>query len=175
MRSRRASPRASAGAGPCRVEKKKPFTPYAFIGVAFFHFSPKTLYKTNWVDLHALGTEGQGINGYPEPYKLNQWDVPFGGGIRLSLSNHINFMFELGLRKTFTDYLDDVSGQYVDLDLLRQENGALASILSNRSLDESGNQIPLTGEPRGSSAKDWYVLTGVRLSYNFIKFHAFKK
>jgi hypothetical protein len=153
---------------------KRAVAPYAFVGIAFFHFNPKTMHNGSWVELQPLGTEGQGMDGFAAPYRLNQWAIPFGGGLKVNLSKKINFAFELGLRKTFTDYLDDVSGDYVALDRLRAGNGSLAAWLSNQTFNEAGFQIEQEGNPRGSSGKDWYVLMQFKLSYNFIGFYAFQ-
>ena len=53
---------------------------------------------------------------YPnsKPYKLTQMNIPIGGGIKYYASDRINFSMEVLYRKTFTDYIDDVSKTYVD-------------------------------------------------------------
>ena len=72
---------------------------------------------------------------------------------------------EIGLRKTFTDYLDDVhSDSYVDPIVLQDENGATAAALSNRSLD--GSQY---GKRGTASSKDWYVFSGFMLTFKLGK------
>ena len=144
---------------------KRPISPYVFVGVGLFHFNPYTSYRGQQVYLQPLGTEGQGMEGYPDRYALWDWSIPFGGGVQVSLSNRLNFAFELGARKTFTDYIDDVSGEYVNLNELSAGNGILAAQLSNRTYDSDGQQIEREGVPRGKPAKDWYLITQVRLSY----------
>ena len=68
---------------------------------------------------------------------------------------------EYGIRKTFTDYLDDVhSSRYIDSDQLGAINGPLAATLSNRSLD--GSRFGTRGNP---STKDWYAFFGAMLSF----------
>jgi len=59
-------------------------------------------------------------------YGLTQLSIPFGGGVKMALSDDINLRLEVGLRKLFTDYLDDVSTTYADEDELRANNGQLA-------------------------------------------------
>lgn len=150
--------------------RKKPIVPYAFAGIAFFHFRPQAQYSFEWVDLQPLGTEGQGLAAYPErqPYSLWQFSIPFGGGVKLSLGDSWSFSVEIGLRKTFTDYLDDVSTTYPDSDLLRAQRGDLAVQLSNRSIDEAGNTMNLDGTKRGSpEGKDWYTFSGISFSKIF--------
>lgn len=153
----------------------KPITPFVFAGIGVFHFNPTTVYKSTKHYLQPLGTEGQGMEGYGPKYSLVEVAIPFGCGIKFCVSKRFNFTFEFGLRKTFTDYLDDVSGDYVPLDELRNGNGILAANLSNRSYDESGNQIEKAYTPRGSSGKDWYTFMGVSVTYSLHKYIYFEK
>ena len=70
--------------------------------------------------LQPLGTEGQQVSGkfpdrhYPKPYKRTQLSIPMGAGINYKVNRQINLGYEIGWRKTFTDYLDDVSGRYAN-------------------------------------------------------------
>ncbi len=92
-------------------------TPYIFGGIALFGFNPYTFDTTgSKVYLRNLGTEGQGLNIYPDrkPYSLGQVAIPFGGGIRFRVTDNVYLGYEIGLRKVFTDYLDDVSTTYAD-------------------------------------------------------------
>jgi len=95
--------------------------PYAFIGVGLFHFDPEgSITAANgtktWYKLHPLRTEGQGMKEYPNkhPYKLTQMNIPLGGGVKYALTDRISTAVELLYRKTFTDYIDDVSTTYID-------------------------------------------------------------
>ena len=143
----------------------RPWSPYIFGGVAFFNFSPKTKYNDEWVALQPLGTEGQGLSAYPErkKYKLTQFSIPIGAGIKYALSDTWNIGIEGGVRKTFTDYLDDVSTTYVNEAFLI-ENNPLAATLANRS------GVPIEdGSARGNSENgDWYAFVGVTISRNFL-------
>src|SRR5690606_15533698 len=78
--------------------------------------------------LRDLGTEGQGLPQYPDKkmYNLVQIAVPFGGGIRLRLSDNVHISYEIGLRKLFTDYIDDVSTTYADEAILASRRGQRA-------------------------------------------------
>ncbi len=144
------------------------FSPYVFGGVSFFRFNPRTEYQGQTIDLQPLGTEGQGIDGFADPYSLAQIAIPFGGGIKFAVTDRINLGLELGFRKTFTDYLDDVSGAYVNYSLLSTNNGKLAADLSNRTGEYFGTE-PIdapTGAMRGNPEKDdWYFIGGFTLSY----------
>lgn len=144
------------------------FSPYLFGGIALFHFNPHTEYQGQTVNLQPLGTEGQGMEGFPDPYKLTQISIPFGGGIKLAINDQINIGMELGFRKTFTDYLDDVSGKYVSYPVLRASNGELAAALGNRTGEFLGTEpVELAeGALRGNPKKDdWYLMGGFTLSY----------
>lgn len=155
-------------------QEHHPVSPYVFAGVAFFHFNPHTTYKSERVYLQPLGTEGQGIDGFEGKYNLWGWSLPFGGGVKFNINRHFNIAVEVGCRKTFTDYLDDVSGDYVELSVLRQGNGALAAELSNRTYNDDGAQIERVGQPRGLAGKDWYIISQVSLSYTLQGRHYFK-
>lgn len=151
------------------MEDKK-ISPYLFAGVAVYHFNPYAFDTLgNKVFLKPLSTEGQGLSAYPDrkEYKLTQFAIPFGGGIKFRISNNVILGYEIGLRKTFTDYLDDVSTRYVDQFVLSQERGAKAVEMSYRGGElKDGNPVyPADGELRGSSkTKDWYYFQGLTLS-----------
>jgi len=136
---------------------------YGFVGLSFFNFKPEAKNNGEWVELQPLGTEGQGSAEYSdrEKYNLNQISIPFGGGLKYALNKQWSVGIEAGLRKTFTDYLDDVSKTYVERD-----------VISNRAEEvvygSAGNSFN-AGDIRGSpSAKDWYAFTGLTLSYTFV-------
>ena len=96
--------------------------PYGVIGLGLFHFNPQGSYRdprtgdTYWVDLRPLRTEGEGFAEYPDrkEYSLTQLNIPMGVGIKYFISENVNMSFEIVHRKTFTDYIDDVSTRYVD-------------------------------------------------------------
>lgn len=143
-------------------DKKYMFSPYMFIDVGFFRMNPTTEYNDEWIELQPIGTEGQGSTlSDKEHYDLTQLVIPMGIGFKLNLGKRASIAFEYGIRKTFTDYLDDVGGDYINPLYLSEENGTLASRLSNRSLpgyDAIG--------PRGNSAtNDWYSMFGIMLTF----------
>lgn len=91
-------------------------SPYLVAGVGYFHFAPQATLNGGLVDLQPLHTEGQGFSEYPHvrDYKLDQINFPIGLGARYDLSPVINIRLELLYRLLKTDYLDDVSGKYID-------------------------------------------------------------
>jgi len=143
--------------------------PYLFGGIGFFHFNPQSKYNGTWYDLHALGTEGQYLSygNNPEPYSLYQWAIPFGAGAEKSLNSHWVLGIEIGFRKLFTDYLDDVSWNYPSQQQMTSEMGSIAAALSdpsNRSQYPEGRSGYLRGNPE---MKDWYSYTNIHLTYYF--------
>ena len=158
------------------------WSPYFFAGVAVYHFDPYTYDSTNKkYYLQPLSTEGQGISAYPDrkPYKLTQLAIPLGGGIKFAITDDIRLGFEIGTRKLFTDYLDDVSTDFVDPNILLAERGPKAVELSYRGDEVPGeyatanggviypdNGYPAKGVQRGNPKfKDYYYFTGIHLTF----------
>ncbi len=95
--------------------------PYGLGGAGFFHFNPKGQYiepngNKKWVELKPLRLEGQGMAEYPDrkEYSLTQLELVMGGGVKYYLKENMYVGFEILHRKTFTDYIDDVSKQYIN-------------------------------------------------------------
>ena len=144
-------------------------TPYVFAGVAGFRYNPYTSDTAgNKIFLQPLSTEGQGLAAYPDkkPYNLTQLSIPFGGGLKLRVSETLQIGLEVGLRKLFTDYLDDVSTVYVDEATLLAAKGPKATELAYRGDEINPSRIyPANGEQRGNAkAKDLYYFSGIRIS-----------
>lgn len=142
------------------------FTPFIFGGLAIFNHNPRAFLDGEYVPLQPLGTEGQGTTAHPDrrPYSLTSVSLPFGVGIKWHFNNRIGFALEWGLRRTFTDYLDDVSKTYVSPLVLLAEKGEAAAILADRSLVEPG--ITNVGRQRGNSkTKDWYSFAMLTITF----------
>jgi len=178
------------------------WTPYLFVGIAGFLHNPQAIAPATdptgaplaeagkWVNLRPLGTEGQystldptDVNSGIKPYKLFQAAIPFGVGARLRLTETLDLWADIGFRYTFTDYLDDVSRNYVDLGVLKSP---LAKAMSYRTgelaLPTSTHQYvgrdgqTYTVEPgygeentwnnRGSKKdRDIYMVTSIRITH----------
>ncbi|MFZ1806629.1 MAG: DUF6089 family protein [Cyclobacteriaceae bacterium] len=178
------------------------WTPYAFLGVAAFHHNPQAQAPATdlngnplaqagqWVDLRPLGTEGQNatlldtdVNVGIKPYKQIQVAIPFGIGARFRLNEVMDLWADIGFRYTFTDYLDDVSQNYVDLGVFG--NDELAKAMSYRTNElgaptnvqtylardgqtytvQAGYGSEFPDNLRGSkSDRDIYMVTSIRLS-----------
>lgn len=152
---------------------EKKWTPYLFGGFGVFHFNPKARYtigngKESWAELQPLCTEGQSSVGYPDrkQYPLTQICMPFGVGIKWLLGKSFTLMVEYGFRKTWTDYLDDVSKTYVGKDYLQDHSGdgALAAQLADRSGEVVPGYENAPGIKRGDdSLDDWYAYFHISL------------
>ncbi|MEP6712524.1 MAG: hypothetical protein ABJA37_08920 [Ferruginibacter sp.] len=158
--------------------------PYGFIGVGVFHFDPQgSLSDANgtktWYKLHPLKTEGEGFPQYPnrKPYSLTQLNIPLGGGLKIALSDRVNTAVELLYRKTFTDYIDDVSTTVIDPNdfylNLSPADAAIASKIHDKTkgiVTPGVNRYPpgtQRGNPKNYDAYFSFVLKiGVQLGYN---------
>jgi hypothetical protein len=178
------------------------WTPYISLGLAGFHHNPQAQAPETdlngnplpeggkWVDLRPLGTEGQNSTLEPtdanngiKPYKLLQFAIPFGVGARFRINEVMDFSAEIGFRYLFTDYIDDVSQNYVDLSVLDSELARAMSYRSNEVVPESGrvpeqtragtsyNLVPGYGKEhpdnlRGNkNDRDIYMVTTFKLTY----------
>jgi hypothetical protein len=129
------------------------FTTYLFLGLDVFMFKPQAQYSNQWIDLQPLHTEGQ-----TKGYKLTQVAIPFGIGAKINVSKKVGIGLEWGPRKTFTDYLDDVSGTYSN----NVYDSNTARKLADRSKNAGNNIDKQRGNPR---TKDWYFFFGITLNF----------
>jgi len=143
------------------------FSPYIFGGFGLFRMNPEGKIGTQWVDLQPLHTEGQGTQYNPvAPYHLIQPCIPFGIGIKTNFSATICLSIEWGLRKTFTGYIDDVSGLYPNAAQLAKSEGPNASLALTMSNRSNQSSAALTGIQRGNGKDDWYSFAGIILSFH---------
>jgi len=146
---------------------------YGFLGIGLFHFNPKAKDQTGrWVALQPLGTEGQGLYPTREKYKRLQVCIPVGLGARFMLTKEFTLGIEYGFRVTFTDYIDDVSMTYPNIDLLEKEKGPVAAYFSDPTgkKQKSGHYNSIRGNP---SNDDSYLFAVVSLRYNIPYSHRF--
>lgn len=130
-------------------------TPYLFAGISVFHFN----------SCHPDGTELQPLMTENVEYSKFSWSVPFGIGLKYSLTNRIGLTLEWRIHKTFTDYIDDIHGYYPEY-----EEGSEA--YSNNYIDPIGNFKPGMQRGNGSDTtfgynKDWYSMLGLSVVYRF--------
>ena len=131
----------------------KKFTPYVFLGIGAFNFNPYTYdIAGKRVNLRPLGTEGQ-----QKPYSSWQISIPMGIGVKYAITSTVQLSAEFNLRKTLTDYLDDVSQhQYIDTVQLLQTNGPEAASLSYRADEIPNNDYKFYGYRGNPGRKDGY-------------------
>lgn len=150
-----------------------PWTPYIYAGIGVFGFNPKAKYtdpntgEISWHELQPLGTEGQGTPLYPEraKYSLMEKVMPFGLGVKWKATKYLTLGAEYGFRKTWTDYLDDVSATYVGRELLNSYGGKMAAILGDRSNEVIPGYVNAIGMQRGDdSLSDWYTFFGITVT-----------
>ena len=191
---------------------RPPINAYLFLGLTVLHHQPQAqvpefdyqvgsdaplpdgLTAGDWINLKPLGTEGQnlGIATSDSDYSLFQLAVPIGVGGVFNPPGPFSFGFEMSYRYLFTDYIDDVSGDYVSLD---QFSDPIARLFSDRAAElvavttgesRTVNTVPLrfgaedgpiyninrdlgsgyTGSKRGNpDNNDMYFLTQIRVTY----------
>jgi hypothetical protein len=148
--------------------------PYGIAGIGAFRFNPKGQDPGTgqWVDLQPLHTEGQGFTEYPDrkPYKLTQLNIPLGVGIKYYVTENFSLSFEIVHRKTMTDYMDDVSTEYIDNSLfynyLPAGQAAVADRVYNKSPLRTMNSGFSIGDKRGTKENnDAYYTAGFKLSW----------
>jgi hypothetical protein len=132
-------------------------------GVGGMYYQPKAKYDNTWYKLRELGTEGQNVAG--TPYKKFGLIVPVGVGYKFPFGRNATLNLDVTLRKTYTDYLDDVSTVYFDAAAIAETSGEIAGILSDRSLNglTPGNQ---RGNPNNN---DSYFTVGFKYQKTFGK------
>ncbi len=138
---------------------------YGFVGLGVFYFNPKGEYRGEWVNLAELNTEGQGLADTRKDYSRVQLAIPVGVGFKYSLDRRWSIGLQYGMRKTFTDYIDDVSKTYYSPAALTAANGSLAAEMADKS-DQEFPYITAVGEQRGDPRdKDSYMFAIFSLSY----------
>lgn len=155
--------------------------PYGVVGFGAFKFNPQARYyspngSATWVDLKPLRLEGQGMAEYPDrkEYKLMSWEIPLGVGFKYYLKDNLYVGMEIMHRKSFTDYVDDVSTTYIDNTLfasyLTPEQAAMANQLYYRENYTAGGPVSSTGpslnEQRGNPKQnDSFFSTILRMGW----------
>ncbi len=140
------------------------FSPYIFAGISVFSFNPQAQdIDGTWYALQHLGTEGQGLEGERDYYSLCNVAIPFGIGIKFNVARYVSIGAEWGMRYTFTDYLDDVSGNYYDNQTLLEQRGPAVARLADKA-----EKLHEAGTGRGNNTnKDLYSFAGVTVTFKF--------
>ena len=157
--------------------KDQGWTPYLFGGLGVSYFNPKAEIDGDLVELRPLGTEGQ-FKG--EEYFTVAGGWVYGFGIKIDLNYEWSLNLEVSGRRVFSDYIDDVSTVYPEMDDLEDLRGELAVRLSDRSPElfqedpdfftNNNIEFPVAGSGRqrgNSSDRDNYVMIGIGIMYYF--------
>ena len=147
--------------------------PYIGVGLGYFHFTPKSTVGngTKYVKIYDLHIEGDGFgDGFPPSYSLWQFCIPMSIGYRWDLGMHLNLGIEYCYRKTFTDYLDGVSGKYIDPSdydkHLSPSEAATAKLVADKGYIKNLEQPNVKGNLRGNASnKDAYSSLSITLYY----------
>ncbi len=136
---------------------------YLIGGVGAMYFNPKARYQGSWVTLYDKHTEGQGLEGGPAEYKRITATIPLGVGFRFGISRLWRIGLEVTYVKTFSDYIDDVSGEYYDPAIIEASYGPNAAYLSN----PSGTPEAFSpGSQRGGKYKDAFFYANIMITRN---------
>ncbi len=168
-----------------KYDDYEPFLkPYGFIGIGMFHFDPQgsitdNLGNKTWHKLRPLRTEGQGMAEYPDrkPYKKIQMNLPMGAGLKVAITPRVSTALELLYRKTFTDYIDDVSTRYIDPNYFDQYLSAADATIARKIHDKTFGVVtpgltryqPGTqrGNPKNNDAYfSFAVKLGIKIGYD---------
>ena len=146
-----------------KINRKKAIELLGFVGIGAFYFDPKGKNPVSgkWEKLQPLHTEGQGLPGGPKQYKKISVSIPIGIAVHYIIDKYWSVGLELSYRKTFTDYIDDVSTTYYDKTALMNAYGPNTVLMSDPSKgDISGFSSPNadgTGAKRGDKEKDSFA------------------
>ena len=116
--------------------RKSYVSPYIFAGVSVFRFNSTDL---NGRELQFRQNEGVRYNTF-------SWSIPFGVGVKYSVTKRLGATLEWRMHKAFTDYIDDIEGYYLDIPEMQRGNG-------NSHMFGYNN--------------DWYGILGLTISYRF--------
>lgn len=144
---------------------EKRHSPYVFLGLAFTQYIPTATYNNIRFELRNVRTEDV-------QYGLFTVAIPMGIGYKWQFAKHAAFNWNLGFRRSYSDYLDDVSGVYPNnfAEIQRQKGFNLATATDPSAANNAGIPISERGYRRGNADfTDWYVVSTVSISWRFYK------
>jgi hypothetical protein len=138
-----------------RYYQRPPFNAYVYAGLGLLYFNPRAELDGVMYSLQPLMTEDVS-------YSRTVIVLPVGAGVKVKAGPFFNFVLEGGYRKTFTDYLDDVSTVHPDKSTW---TNSIRIALSDRGpeVDAAPRAV---GSIRGNpDKKDGYFLMNVKIEY----------
>ena len=113
--------------------------------------------------------------GGPNRYSRVGICIPYGIAGKYGINREWSIGLEVGIRKTFTDYIDDVSTVYYDNNALLAAHGKMGAYLADPSLqtypeelggNAAGPTQTAAGQQRGDpKSKDAFMFTNITVSY----------
>ena len=151
-----------------RRKKSRSWEWIGFIGIGAFYFNPKGLNSSGqYVKLRPLHTEGQGLPGGAKQYSNFAISIPMGIAFRTIINKQWCVGLEFNYRKTFTDYIDDVSTVYYDNAALSANYGPVSAQMADPNIGTvPGATLPDGagfGAQRGNS-KDMDAYMGLQIT-----------
>ena len=138
-----------------RYYQRKDFNIYGFAGIGVLYFNPKAELDGKKYALQPIKTEGVS-------YSRVTIVIPYGIGIKYKINPFWNIALEGGFRQTFTDYIDDVSGTYIDNSSF---SDPIDAALADRR-PEIGLQNKEAGDKRGEPTNnDNYFLYNLKVEF----------
>ncbi|TVQ11705.1 MAG: hypothetical protein EA361_12350 [Bacteroidetes bacterium] len=174
-----------------RVAGSLGLSAYLFAGVGGFYFNPQGYFEganytgnipteelpaDGWYNLRPLRTEGQGFFETRDQYSPFSIAIPFGLGAMIQINRDISIGFQYGFRKTFTDYIDDVSTTYVDpaiYSIIFEDPArvALAEYFANPTNNQLSKNVTAPGQQRGNPFNtDAYMFGFITVYYKIPDF-----
>ena len=157
-----------------QMENLPRWSPYLLIGAGYFHFNPRAILDGKWMNLQPLHTEGQGFPEYPNRKNYSRWQTNWlcGSGLKFEINRFLTARFEIAYRLLHTDYLDDVSTNYIEPKLFRRHLTADLASPAYRLSDRRGEIDPMhepsEGDKRGDpSHNDSYFTVDLKLGFTF--------
>lgn len=159
---------------------------YIFLGVGGFYFNPQSYFEREkymgsipadqlpadgWYNLRPLKTEGQGYFPTRNEYQPFSLAIPYGFGALFQLNQNLSIGIQYGYRKTFTDYIDDVSTTYVDpniYNVMFQDPAkiAISEFFANPTNYQLAKSVTAPGQQRGNPYNtDSYMFGFITLYY----------
>lgn len=144
------------------VRKKGKLSPFIFAGIGGLVFNPGANYVGITYSLRDKRTEGV-------TYKKYTLVIPYGAGLKYKMTDNLSLFAQIGYRMPLfkeADYLDDVSGVYVDT-----SNPTNPGIPTYKPPYNPSNVygVGATGTQRGDSRKrDTYLFVNIGISYTFV-------
>ena len=166
---------------------KRNVSPYIFGGISVFQYTPYADVDGQLFNLRDYNTEaplGEDAKWYESLFAKSMpvsFSIPFGFGVKMSLSRHMAATIEWRMQKTFTDYLDDVKGVYPADDkhvlLVSSSDGQSVMTGNPTQLDPKFTLVYDFTDPsgkfhenqqRGNAAfDDWFGMARVSLTWKF--------